>query len=40
MRVFKEAAKSNELSAYQSIVSQIPHKDLSDEEKEIIREEM
>jgi hypothetical protein len=40
MRIFKEQAKSNELNAYHNIVSQIPMKDLNDEEKEIIREEM
>ena len=40
MKVFKESAKQNELGAYLSIVSQVPTKDLSEEEKEIIREEM
>ena len=40
MKVFKEAAKQNELNTYLSIVSQVPSKDLSEDEKEIIREEM
>ena len=40
MTMFREAVKSNELGAFFSILSQIPQKDLSEDEKEVVREEM